>query len=76
MLSRRIPRGTHDARMFIRPKEVTQKLHALGVQVEDIRGYSYYGKGAEGKHQFGFPEVRRWLISVGERRDDGRVNRM
>ena len=54
MLSRRIPRGTHDFRMFIRPKELILKLQALGVQVKDIRGYSYYGRGADGRHQFRF----------------------
>ena len=54
ILSRRIPWGTHNPRMFIRPKELIRKLYALGVQVKDIRGYSYYGRGADGRHQFRF----------------------
>ena len=54
LLSRRIPRGTHDARMFIRPQELTPRLLALGIRVQGIRGYSYYGRGTDGRHQFRF----------------------
>jgi 2-polyprenyl-6-hydroxyphenyl methylase/3-demethylubiquinone-9 3-methyltransferase len=54
ILSRRIPRGTHDARMFIRPEELTRKLLILSIRVKDIRGYRYYGRGADGRHQFRF----------------------
>jgi len=54
ILSRRIPWGAHNPRMFIRPKELIRKLYTLGVKVKDIRGYSYYGRGADGRHRFRF----------------------
>lgn len=51
---RRIPKGTHDGRRFIRPAELNQKLREREIAPQNIQGFFYRGRDKTGHYQFRF----------------------
>lgn len=53
-LLKRIPKGTHDGRRFIRHEELKQKLRDRDIATQNIQGFFYRGRDKTGHHQFRF----------------------
>lgn len=51
---RKIPRGTHDGRRFIRPTELKELLMVTGMRVRDIRGFWVAGRDRQKRWRFRF----------------------
>lgn len=59
-LLKRIPKGTHDGRRFIRPEELIQELRDREIAAQNIQGFLYRGRDKTGHHQFRFSRTTRF----------------